>query len=376
VASYSVYYIRMSFRSVLSEIVPPPSYITLPSVGVDISDTSMKYVCFEPTLKHHRARQLKSWGDIDIPANSLERGDVKDPKRLTDTLKEFKDRTGADFIRVSLPEERAYIFETEVKSNVPPKEIQSLLEFRLEENVPIAARDTIFDYDFLPGSKPGESIRVVVSAYQRDTIMAYYEACLAADLVPISFEVEAQAMARAVIPTETQDTIMLIDFGKTRTGVGIIKSGVLLYTSTIDIGGGQLSQVMRRVLGDNVAEAELTNLKNTEGLIRGVEDSKIYDCLIPTVSVIKDEIATRMQYWHTREGNRTNDRRIKQIILCGGSANLKGLPEYMTEALGVSCVRGNVWENAFRSDFTVPPIEKNYSFGYATAIGLALNNTV
>ncbi len=366
----------MSFRSVLSDILPPPSYITLPSVGVDISDTSMKYICFEPTLRHHRARQLKFWGDIDIPANSLERGDVKDPKRLTDTLKEFKTRTGADFIRVSLPEERAYIFETEVKSNVPPKEIQSLLEFRLEENVPIAARDTIFDYDFLPGSKPGESIRVVVSAYQRDTIMAYYEACLAADLVPISFEVEAQAMARAVIPSESSDTIMLIDFGKTRTGVGIIKNNVLLYTSTIDIGGGQLSQVMRRVLGDNVAEAELTTIKNTEGLIRGVEDSTVYDCLIPTVSVIKDEIATRMQYWHTREGNRTNDRRIKQVIFCGGSANLKGLPEYMTEALGIPCVRGNVWGNAFRSDLTVPPIEKNYSFGYATAIGLALNNTV
>jgi Tfp pilus assembly PilM family ATPase len=217
---------------------------------------------------------------------------------------------------------------------------------------------------------------VVVSAYQRDTIMAYYESCLAADLVPISFEVEAQAMARAVIPSEVTDTILLIDFGKTRTGVGIIKNGVLLYTSTIDIGGGQLSHVMRRVLGDNVAEAELTTIKNTQGLIRGVDDSKVYDCLIPTVSVIKDEIATRMQYWHTREGNRSNERRIKQVIFCGGSANLKGLPEYMTEALGVPCVRGNVWENAFRSDLTVPPIEKNYSFGYSTAIGLALNNTV
>jgi type IV pilus assembly protein PilM len=366
----------MSLRSALSELIPAPSYITLPSVGVDISDTSMKYVYFEPTLRHHKARILKSWGDIDIPADSLERGDVKNPKLLTETLKEFKKITGADFVRVSLPEERAYIFETEIKHNVPTKEIQSLLEFRLEENVPIAARDTIFDYDFLPSSPESRTSKVVVAAYQRDTIMTYYEACIAADVVPISFEVEAQAMARAVIPTDTTDTIMLIDFGKTRTGVGIIKSGILLYTSTIDIGGGQLSQVMRRVLGDTVAEAELTRLKNTQGLIRAVDDTKVYDCLIPTVSVIKDEIATRMQYWHAREGNRTPERRIKKVILCGGSANLKGLPEYMTEALGVSCVRGNVWENAFRSDLVVPPIEKNYSYGYATAIGLALNNTV
>jgi type IV pilus assembly protein PilM len=366
----------MSVRSVLSAILPPPSYISLPSVGVDISDTSMKYVAFEPTLRHHRTRTLKAWGDIDIPANSLDRGDVKNPKLLTETLREFKKTTKADFIRVSLPEERAYIFETEIRHDVPEKEIQNLLEFRLEENVPIAARDTIFDYDFLPSPTESRTVRVVVSAYQRDTIMTYYEACLAADLVPISFEVEAQAMARAVIPESVTDTMMLIDFGKTRTGVGIIKSGVLLYTSTIDIGGGQLSSVMRRVLGDNIAESELTKIKNTQGLIRGVDDTKVYDCLIPTISVIKDEIATRMQYWHTREGNRSNDRRIKKIILCGGSVNLKGLPEYMSEALGVPCIRGNVWENAFRPDVVVPPIERNYSYGYATAIGLALNNTI
>jgi type IV pilus assembly protein PilM len=367
---------RMSVRSVLSDIIPPPSYITLPSVGVDISDTSLKYVGFEPTLRHNKTRTLKYWGDIDIPANSLNRGAVINPKQLSDTLKEFKKNTKADFIRVSLPEERAYLFETELKANVPKSEIQSLLEFRLEENVPIAARDTIFDYDFLPSTEKSQTMRVVVAAYQRDTIMAYYEACLEANLIPISFEVEAQAMTRAVIPHANTGTVMLIDFGKTRTGVGISKNNVLLYTSTIDIGGGQLSQIMRRTLGDNIAEAELTRIKNTQGLIRGVDDTKVYDCLIPTVSVIKDEIATRMQYWHTREGNRANERRIKQIVLCGGSANLKGLPEYMTEALGVPCIRGNVWENAFRTELVAPPIERNYSYGYATAIGLALNNTV
>lgn len=367
----------MNAFSVLSDLVPPPSYISLPSVGVDISDTSLKYVSFLPSLRHKKTRVLKQWGDIEIPANSLDRGEVINPKQLADTLREFKKITKADFIRVSLPEERAYIFETELKSNVPHNEIQSLLEFRLEENVPIAARDTIFDYDILPkDSQDDQTVRVVVAAYQRDTIMQYYEACRDAELTPIAFEVEAQAMARAMIPESEKETVMLVDFGKTRTGVGIAKNGVLLYTSTIDIGGGQLSQVMRRVLGENTAESELTTIKNTQGLIKGAEDTRVYDCLIPTISVVKDEIATRMQYWHTREGNRSANRRIKKIILCGGSSNLKGLPEYMTESLGIPCVRGNVWENAFKTDIFVPPIEKNYSFGYATAIGLALHNTV
>jgi len=124
-----------------------------------------------------------------------------------------------------------------------------------------------------------------------------------------------------------------------------------------------------------VAEKELTHLKNTEGLIRGVDSSEVYDALLSTVSVIKDELATRMQYWHMRSDN-LSERRISSVILCGGSANLKGLPAYLTETLGVTAVRGNVWENTFSLDETIPPIDKRHSFGYATAVGLALKTTV
>lgn len=358
----------------LSNLLPPPSYISLPSMGVDISDTSMKYVSFRPSLRPNKVSILDKWGDITIPENVLQRGEIKDPKVLSSVLCEFKEKTGAEFIRVSLPEERAYIFETEVKKNVPQKEVQSLLEFRLEENVPISAREAIFDYEIISSDSSSNVAKVVVAAYQRETILNYYEACRSAGLTPLSFEVEAQAMARAVVPEGTKDTIMLIDFGKTRTGVGIINDGVLLYTSTIDIGGGQLSLVLKKVVGE-LAESELTKIKNTSGLVREVDNSRIYEALISTISIIKDEIASRMQYWHLKDINR-DSRRIKKIILCGGSVNLKGLPEYLTESLNVPCVRADVWGNAFRTDLVVPPIDKRYSYGYATAIGLALKNNV
>lgn len=364
----------MRVLTALSNFFPPPSYMALPSIGVDISDTSLKYVSFVPTLRSERFRVLDKWGDISIPDSVLQSGDVKDPKVLAEVLKEFKLQTGAEFVRVSLPEEKAYLFETKVKKNVPLKEIHSLLEFRLEENVPISAREAIFDYEILTNDTKDSEVQVVVAAYQRETILKYYDACLAAELTPLSFEVEARAMARAVVPNKTEGTVMLIDFGKTRTGVGIVQNGSLLYTSTIDIGGGQLSQSLRKVVGD-LSEEELNQIRNNSGLIRGVDDISVYEALIPVISVIKDEIASRMQYWHLKDSNRSA-RRIKKIILCGGSVNLKGLLEYLTESLGVPCERADVWGNAFNSELVVPPIEKRYSYGYATAVGLALKNTV
>lgn len=357
--------------SALSKLLPPPTFLSMPCVGVDISDTSLKYVSFENKKNAGGNRLLKQWGDIPIPAGIVERGQVNEPEQLAAALKEFKDQTNADFVSVSLPEERAYLFETEIKLSVPHKEIRNILEFRLEENVPIPSKDVYFDYVLLPREEGGKNVRVSVAAYDKKTIEHYYNACLAAGLRPVSFEVEAQAMARATVPSDVKGVVMLVDFGKSRTGVGIIHKGKLLYTSTIDIGGELLSNSMRKVLGDNIAESELTKLKNTQGLIRGLKSTEVHDTLISTVSIIKDELVTRMQYWHIRNGN-SEDRRITSIYLCGGSSNLKGLPAYLTDTLGVPTVRANVWENTFSLDSYVPPIDRRHSLGYATAIGLAL----
>jgi len=348
----------------------PPSFITLPSIGLDISDTSLKYISFKGTKTGKRT--IDQYGDITIPNGVLHRGEVLDPQKLANVLIECKQQTGAEYVRVSLPEERAYLFETELKRSTPLKEMRSLLEFRLAENVPMPARDVFFDYTVLPVSDDSDKVvRIAVTAYAKETIQTYYEACLLAKLQPLAFEVEAQAMARAVVPSDSQDAVMLVDFGKTRTGIGIVYKNTLLYTSTIDIGGDQLSAALRKQLGDDVAEKELTHLKNTEGLVHGAQSSVVHDALISTLSVIKDELVTRMQYWHVRTGA-DERRRLQKIILCGGSANLKGLPAYLTESVGVTSVRANVWENTFTFDEIVPPIDKRHSLGYATAVGLAL----
>lgn len=350
----------------------PPAYLSMPSVGVDISDTSLKYVSFENTKKRNGFHMLKQWGNISIPGGIVNRGQVNDSEQLVSALTEFKRETDSEFIKVSLPEERAYLFETEIRRNIPNKEVRNLLEFRLEENVPIPSKDVYFDYMLLPGYENKKNVQVSVVAYAKETIEKYYGACVKAGLRPVSFEVEAQAMARAIVPHDIKGSVMLVDFGKTRTGIGIVHKGILLYTSTIDIGGDSLSRSLRKLMGNDISESELTQLKNTEGLMRGIDSTQVYDSLLSTVSVIKDELVTRMQYWHIRNGN-SDSRRISSIILCGGSSNLKGLPEYLTETLGVMTVRANVWENVFPLNSYVPPIDRRHSLGYSAAIGLALN---
>ncbi len=360
----------MSLLVTLGSILPPPAFLEMRSLGVDISDTSLKYIEVTPKGHHSETFSIRSWGDIDIDDGALSRGVVQEPIKLVAALKEVKARTGINMVRVSLPEERAYLFETNVKRNTAPADIRGLLEFRLEENVPLSPRDAYFDYEIIPDASSASEYRVLVTVYARETIESYYEACLAAGLLPLSFEVEAQAIARATITEHDPGTYMIVDFGKTRTGVGIVHQGVLMYTSTIEIGGGDLSRALRAHLGD-VPESELTERKNTEGLITNPKEPEVTKAMIETFNSILSELKMRIEYWNTRSVN-DDIRHIEAIILCGGSANMKGIQRYVTDHLGITAYRANVWENVLSLNDDVPPIEQRFAYGYATAIGLAL----
>jgi type IV pilus assembly protein PilM len=360
----------MSVLSRIATVLPPPVSLTLPSAGLDVSDSSIKYVRFERAGRYSATLNLAQWGEVDLPAGVITRGEVIDHEKFSAALREVAQVCKTPYVRVSLPEERAYIFETEVKKGMHKAEIDGLIEFRLEENVPIASRDAYFDYTITDDDTRPDMWRVIVTVYDQTLVRSYYEACIAAKLIPVTFEVEAQAIARATIKRADMGTHMIVDFGKTRSGIGIVHRGTLMYTSTIDIGGDELSRTMRRAIGD-LSESELTKIKNTEGLVRRADSTEVFDSLISLVSVIRDEIYTRIDYWHTKEHHR-EDRAIDSLILCGGSVNLKGLPEYFSETLDIPTVRADVWQNAFSIDETLPPIGRRYSYGYATVIGLAL----
>lgn len=354
-------------KSVFLRFFPPPQYIALPAVGVDVSDTSLKYIQFE---KKGDALSLKVWGDLKIPDGVVTQGVVKDAAALGRIIAEVKKVTGTEFVRVSLPEERAYLFETTVKRALSSNEIYNALEFSLEQNVPLSPRDAEFDYTHVGSGEETES-HVVVTAYAKETVLAYQDACRIAGVTPLSFEVEAQALARAVVREGDEGVCLIVDFGKTRTGVGVVEKGVLMLTSTVDLGGKDLDVSLKGAY-PSADEAELIRLKNEYGVLTTEEEPKVREALLNPITTLKNELLARCGYWNTQvEGK---DRAIERVILCGGIANLAGLPEFLTEALGVETVQAEVWSNAFRTDSVVPPITKRYSYGYATAVGLALGS--
>jgi len=343
--------------------------MTLPSVGVDVSDSSLKYMRFTPSHGKEGGAQLRAWGDIPLVPGIVEDGSVVNAAELTKQLQDVRKKVGVPYIRMSLPEKHAYVFETTIDKNASSEEMRGLLEFKLQENVPLSPREALFDYEIVENS--GEDAHcVVVTVYGKSTVSEYYDACTAAGFVPLSFEVEAQAIARAVASKREQGSTMVVDFGERHVGVGVVHNNVLVYTYTSDVGGRSLSDAMREVLGDT-DEHELTRIKNEHGLRGTYKNKSVRLALVKVIEKLTDELESHIQYWNDKEHGR-DERAVAEVVLCGGGANLAGLPEYLAKTLSVPVRRGNVWEGAFSVEEFVPPIDQRHAYGYATTIGLAL----
>lgn len=340
----------------------------MPATGVDISDRSIKYV----VLSHeYGSPHLLSYGESALTPGIVEGGRVRDVEQLSGALHQACEKLSRREIILSLPEERAYTFFLSIPK-MPRKDIRASIELQLENQIPVPAQSVLFDYDLITERTDG-AYDLVVSAISREDVNEYAHACQGALLTPNAFEIEAHAIARALLLPQVKETVLIIDMGKTRTGLIIVANNQVAFTSTVQgIGGEDITTVVQKSLKISRDTAEQYKIKR--GLSRSQENRDVFYALIPMVSVLKDEIMRRREYWNVRErearGNTIEP--ISRIILTGGQSTLPGLDEYLSENLACPVEIVSPWLNVTHFDGGVPPVSLNESLGYTTAIGLAL----
>ncbi len=353
---------RLFFR-----FFPVPNFFVAPSFGLDISDESLKFIEFRITRK---GITLGRYGERNIPPGIIESGKIKDPQKMSDLLASLKREEGIKSVRISLPEEQVYLFGLELEKTGLIN-IRETIELSLEEHIPISAQDAIFDYDIL--SENEDKLELQVAAIPSNIIENYLSLFRNPSIGVASSELEAQAISRAVIKKGDMDTYMIVDFGQTRTGIFIVSRGVVIFTSTLDIGGVTLNNIIAKNF--QVSTEEAIKMKQQYGLQRNLENKEIFAVLLNSVSILRDEIVKHFLYWHTHQDKtgKTNPP-IKKILLCGGDANLIGLADYLSVSMKSPVEMANVWINIVNTREYIPEINFRQSLSFATAIGLALGD--
>ncbi len=355
-------------RSKFYQFFPPPHFLQMPVVGLDISDVTVR---FAELVETNKGLIIGRFGEQNIPRGVIESGEVKKPAELRAVLSVLKKEHGLEFVSMSLPEERAYLFDLHLPV-IKYSEIRGAIELVLEEHVPLKATEVLFDYDIYKETETAIQIRV--SVIPRAVIDGYLEAFLDTGITPTALEIETQSVARSVIPENDAHTAMVVDFGRMRTGISIVSEGVVVFTSTVPVGGGALTAAISKYLTISLEEAE--KVKRKKGIFGGDNNNEELSLvLVSAISILRDELHRHYAYWQTHDDDYGKKRlSIEKIYLCGGDSNLVGFVEYLAAGLEVPVVLSNVMVNVNPLDLYVPEINFSDSLRYATAIGLALRH--
>ena len=321
----------MKFKNVLDSL-PPPEFLNIPYAGLSISDTAVRVIQFS---KNHHGLYLSKFAEKSLPSGLVTSGFINNVDELANILQTLKKDLKLHHVKVSLPEEKAYLFTTKIPK-VSQREIRGAIEFKMEENVPVPANELVFDYAVPDPEAHPDHLNVVVSAMPISVVDTYVETMNKAEISLLSLEIESQAVARALLPSGDLSACIIAHFGKDKVGLYAAYHRIVHFTSTISVSGVPA--------GD--------------------------------FSYVSSEIKKLQVYWQTLKENVGDpNKKINKIIICGD-----GLTPDMESNLGIKskipASLGNVWINAFDINKNVPEISHADSLKYAPAVGLALPSEI
>ncbi|HTR18481.1 MAG TPA: pilus assembly protein PilM [Candidatus Paceibacterota bacterium] len=356
-----------------SRMFPAPNFLSPRCAGIDISDASIKWIAL--SRPGRGSRKVEAWGQEPLPGGIVSAGVIQDPARLTEALRAIKRKMPrVTAVHAALPEESAFVFSLSAPAGSSREQILSMIEFEFEARVPIPPTAAVYDFDLIPGQE-GDAQEIGVVVFPRELAESYADSFADAGFSLLSLEIEARSIARAAVPRMSPGNIaLLVDFGFKRTGFAVLKSGIPIFTSTVEIGGEAVDRALKEKM--HLSQEQVQLWKNEQGLLpEGGVKSPGLEAVSGAASALGSEVARHFNYWDTRRNDRGERvSPVSHVLLLGGSANMKGLADYIAGRVQAPVERPNVWNNVCSFDEYIPPIERRNSLQYATAIGLALRD--
>jgi len=359
------------------------------SFGLDISDLSLKIVKLK---KKGKFLKLASYGKQEIKPGIIEGGEIKDEESLVKVIKESLNKIKGEKLRTnyviaSLPEKKAFV-EVIQMPKMKEEELKEAVSFEAENHIPLPIEDVYLDFQVVqPFYNHLDHLDILIAALPKRIIDPYIACFKKAGLCPRALEVESLSIARALVKNEVSPhPILLIDFGATKTNLMVFSGHSLMFTHSASISSRDFTKAIAQEFDITFEEAEELKirfglekeyrLKIKDGTEKEIISGRVLRVLDPLLNNLAGEIKKAVDYYQTHifhEHLPPNNRGVEKVLLSGGGASLKRLPDFLTSALKMPVEFGNPWVNILKAPLReIPELSYEKSLSFATALGLGL----
>lgn len=299
---------------------------------IDIGSNSVKFVKIE--------------GNRVVDYGLKEIGEAFDvPSILRELIKGYKPREVYTFISGPSVSVRQAPFP---KMN--RRELKDAILLRLEKYSPFTLDEAIFDFKTLGPVREAGTIKdnVMVIAARKDIVSDHISTLRKAGLEPSSISVVPFALQAAVKKygrVRPDETICLLDIGAEFTDIIFMKGERLDLARTVTTAGNAITEAMTVAitteegqLALDAYDAEELKRKygippedSTERLPTGIMVKRLLTLQRPALERFVSEITRSIDYYRREFG----EQKIDRLLICGGTAAMKGFREYLQTSLGI-----------------------------------------
>lgn len=389
--------------------------------GIDIGDRAFKLAQFSPRRNGY---QLTAWGNVDVPEGVLDRGEVlnqdKAAELLVQLLKNAHGQLRGRAVVACLPEAKTFVKIIEIPRETTDEGLKRAVLTEIEQNIPLPQDEIYYDWQVLPdirpspkkaepepdegeptpaepadGPKPAEEppaepakaeeepddvprpeppadrppmTRVLMGAAPKNLVDSYTAMLERAGLAPIALEIEAVAIARALVPSDlaAEEAVGVLDIGATRSSLVIFDGGSVQMSISIPISGIEITKTVSQLLNVSMEDAEV--LKRECGLDADRCEDKMWKILLPLIDDMTSKIRNALRFYRI---GFPQGKKIEKLYLCGGGALFREIDTVLSRKLTIKVRRGNPLINLTKR--LPKAFQDEQALTYATAIGLGLD---
>lgn len=300
-------------------------------LGLDIGSHAVKAVVLESAL---RGFTVKGHFEVSVPAE----GDRLE--RLRAPLMQLRTTAagGADNIVVALPGLASATHSLSMPFS-DAKKIEATIGFEVEGQLPFDLSEAVFDYQVASSNEQGANL--LVGVVKKDDLGPLLTLLSDVKFDPrivthpaLVYQSLLTSLPASSGPENADDAVALVDLGHERVTLTIGRIGGPVEAARVFSGGGAaLTRALSTEFKIPLPEAQ--SWKETHGAVGaeavGPDAERAAGAFLRAFQPVLRELKTTLKSYTARTRHQ-----VGRLILCGGTARLKGLPEQLERDLGIS----------------------------------------
>lgn len=228
---------------------------------------------------------------------------------------------------------------------IPPvksSELENVVKYEIEQYLPIDLNEYVVAQKLLEDKKDSSNnkMKILIAAMPKELAVEYLELTNTIELSPIALDINSNSITKLFAKNQSinnrsydiDKTIALIDLGCNNINISIVSGGLFQFSKLIPYGGSELIAAVAKAFDISTEESQ-KKINLEADLSVKVEEGQISlnTILSGIIDMWNDDLERVFQYYKTRGSN----NKIDEIFLYGGASNLRGIVEYLSNALSL-----------------------------------------